>query len=134
MIRFQVKWRTNNDAAIDDNDCLWTWGNNRFGQCGNGTFSGMVEEPQMAMEQVLCVWMGRVSFNGGNVIPDHDNLVVLGMDGQYYGCGEGIGDNYIQHTSDDFDMGHMDETAKIKTSNVLQKIEINEYENSYGDE
>ncbi|MBO5088593.1 MAG: hypothetical protein J6C01_07955 [Lachnospiraceae bacterium] len=121
-------------AVVDNNNCLWTWGNNRFGQCGNGTFSDMVEEPQKVMEHVLCAWMGRVSFSGGNVIPEQDNLVVFGTDDHYYGCGEGIGNNYIQDASDDFDIGHMDMAAKIKTSNVLQKIEVNEYENNYRDE
>lgn len=129
-----AKCRYTTLIAMLENGDVYVMGNNRFGQCGNGTFSDMVEEPQMVMKHVLCAWMGRVSFNGGNVIPERDNLVVLGIDGQYYGCGEGIGNDFVQDTSDDFDMGHMDEVAKIKTSNVLQNIEVDEYENSYGDE
>lgn len=116
-------------AVICNDNSLWTWGDNRLGQCGIGSFSANVELPQKVMDDVDCVWMGKVAFNGGNVIPEQDNLVVLKRDGTYYGCGEGIGTNLIYNRTDDFDGLHLDDFGKVEASNNFWMVKIQEFEN-----
>ncbi|MCM1500022.1 MAG: hypothetical protein NC124_16290 [Clostridium sp.] len=115
-------------AVICNDNSLWTWGDNRLGQCGIGSFSANVESPQKVMDDVDCAWMGKVAFNGGNAITEQDNLVVLKKDGNYYGCGEGIGTNLIYRT-DDFDEAHLDDMVKVEASGDFQMITLQEVEN-----
>lgn len=116
-------------AVICNDDSLWAWGDNHLGQCGIGSFSENVELPQKVMDDVDCAWMGKVAFNGGNVIPEQDNLVILKKDGNYYGCGEGIGTNLIYNRTDDLDELHLDDMVKVEASNAFQMIKIQEFEN-----
>lgn len=78
-------------AAIDENNSLWTWGDNKLGQCGIGSFSDEITEPQKVLDDVACVWMGEVAFNSSGEVNAHDCLVALKIDGNTLGCGEGIG-------------------------------------------
>lgn len=114
-------------AAISEDDSLWTWGDNRLGQCGIGSFSENLETPQEVMGDVSCAWMGRLSFNGGNVISEKDNLIVLNQDGNYFGCGEGIGTTEMKDITDDFDKLHTDDMVNVKAANSLGLIRIEEF-------
>lgn len=116
-------------AVICNDNSLWTWGDNRLGQCGIGSFSVNVESPQKVMEDVDCAWMGRAAFNSRNVVPEQDNLIILKKDGNYYGCGEGIGTNLVYDTTDDFDELHVDDMAKVEASSDFQMIKLQEFEN-----
>ena len=53
----------NTYAVIDKKDNLWTWGDNRLGQCGVGKYSDQLQTPQKVLENVKCAWMGVVGFN-----------------------------------------------------------------------
>lgn len=113
-------------AAIKKDGSLWTWGDNRLGQCGAGAFV-TVDSPMKVMEDVQCAWMGRIGFNGGDVSAQN-NLIVLKKDGSYYGCGEGIGTEQMYDKTDDLDEAHLDEAAKVTASPVFQRIELQKSE------
>lgn len=86
-------------AVILEDDSLWTFGLNDFGQCGTGERSAPVNPPVKVMDQVLCVWITTIGFNvepeendqSMNPILQYENMVVLTKDGEFYACGEGIG-------------------------------------------
>lgn len=112
----------NTYAVIDEDDNLWTWGDNRLGQCGAGFFSAQIQTPWKVMEHVQCVWMGSVSFNSAQQVQTQDNLIVLTTDGDFYGCGEGIGtQKYIGGIND------LDTVQEVVASETLQKISIQEF-------
>lgn len=114
----------NSYAVIDNDDNLWTWGDNRLGQCGAGTFSDQIQAPRKVMEHVQCAWMGSVSFNSAQQVQARarDNLIVLTTNGEFYGCGEGIGtEKYISGIND------MDAEQEVAASETFQKIVIQEF-------
>lgn len=115
-------------AVICNDNSLWTWGDNRMGQCGIGSFSENEEKPQKVMDDVDCAWMGKVAFNSGNEISELDNLIVLKKDGSYYGCGIGVDTEMMHNRTDDFDEEHLYMTKKVAASYAFQEITIQEYE------
>lgn len=113
----------NTFAVIDNNDSLWTWGGNRFGQCGVGYFSEQVQSPQKVMEHVECAWMGRAAFNSTDEVGVRakNNLIVLMKDGTFYGCGEGIGEEQLPGG-----INELDEAQEVTASEELVPVSIQE--------
>lgn len=110
-------------AAIDENNNLWAWGHNELGQCGMGAYTASVAAPQKIMEDVECVWMGQVGFNHTDSVKVYDNLIVLKKDGNFYGCGEGIGESRLVKGDNDL----INEESEVISSNYFCKINIKEY-------
>lgn len=110
-------------AAIDESNNLWAWGHNELGQCGMGAYTASVAAPQKIMEDVECVWMGQAGFNHTDSVKVYDNLIVLKKDGNFYGCGEGIGESRLVKGVNDL----MNEESEVISSNHFCKINIKEY-------
>lgn len=111
-------------AVIDNNNSLWTWGDNQFGQCGVGTFSDQIQTPQRVMDDVECVWIGQAAFNNTDEIAvrARENLIVLKKDGTFYGCGEGIGTKHLLSGIND-----LDEAQEVTASEKLVPVSVQEY-------
>lgn len=91
-------------AAIDENDDLWTWGNNVWGQCGTEPVRDYIEEAVNVNDGIQMVWVELLS-SKQNTIPDgelnDDNpyleivypytLFVRKNDGTTYACGINLG-------------------------------------------
>lgn len=112
----------NTYAVIDKKDNLWTWGDNRLGQCGVGKYSDQLQTPQKVLENVKCAWMGVVGFNSTAKIRANDNLIALTEDGDFYGCGEGIGNTHLIGGIDD-----LVEEQEVTASDTFLKIILQEY-------
>lgn len=112
----------NTYAVIDKKDNLWTWGDNRLGQCGVGKYSDQLQTPQKVLENVKCAWMGVVGFNSTAKIRANDNLIALTEDGDFYGCGEGIGNTHLIGGIDD-----LMEEQEVTASDTFLKIILQEY-------
>lgn len=110
-------------AVIDDNDDLWTWGDNQFGQCGVGTFSEQVQSPQRVMDDVECVWVGQAAFNNTDetAVRARECLIVLKKDGTFYACGEGIGTKHLLGGIND-----LDEAQEVTASEKLVPVSVQE--------
>lgn len=110
-------------AVIDDNDDLWTWGDNQFGQCGVGTFSEQVQSPQRVMDDVECVWVGQAAFNNTDetAVRARECLIVLKKDGTFYACGEGIGTKHLLGGIND-----LDEAREVTASEKLVPVSVQE--------
>lgn len=111
-------------AVIDNNNSLWTWGDNQFGQCGVGTFSDQIQTPQRVMDDVECVWIGQAAFNNTDetAVRSRENLIVLKKDGTFYGCGEGIGTKHLLSGIND-----LDEAQEVTASEKLVPVSVQEY-------
>lgn len=109
---------------IDNNNSLWTWGDNQFGQCGVGTFSDQIQTPQRVMDDVECVWIGQAAFNNTDetAVRARENLIVLKKDGTFYGCGEGIGTKHLLSGIND-----LDEAQEVTASEKIVPVSVQEY-------
>lgn len=88
-------------AAISEDDELYTWGYNAFGECGVEVILDdvFVKTPVKVLDDVKMVWVDRISF--GNFIDDSlefwdgyypHNVFVLREDGSIQAVGKGFGD------------------------------------------
>ena len=77
-------------AVIDENNALWTWGSNEFGQCGINEACDWVDAPRKVMENVSLAWFGKAGFCDQGAIDRKDILIVRQKEGSIWGCGEGL--------------------------------------------
>lgn len=118
-------------AAVTENNELYTWGNNLWGQCGLETEDDYIYEAQKVAEDVIMVWPEKIMFNAPidywepywafNYEYSYDNLFILKEDGQMYACGKNIGNQEKTiHESGDLEQ---DETAVYSTEFLPIHIE-----------
>lgn len=79
-------------AYITDDGSLYTFGSNRLGQCGTGTFDEYIDEPAKIADNVSCAWMGAPGFTHGEIELQYiDYLLIRKEDGSFWATGESIG-------------------------------------------
>ena len=89
-------------AAIREDDSLWMWGDNRYGQCGGSEAEAdTLADPKKVREGVKAVWIDRLAYRDYEEYPlygaeqareymDHCTYIQQ-TDGQMYACGISIG-------------------------------------------
>ena len=100
-------------AAITEDNQLYMWGENRWGECGTKVGGAIVEEPTKVRDNVQMVWPEHLMYNydflfgvDGDTIYQYDycNTFILTTDGKYMACGKFIGDekrtNYVALETD----------------------------------
>lgn len=75
--KIQVAASISSSAVIDENGNLWTWGENRYGQSGQGTAEKQLQ-PKQIMKDIAAVSLGS------------DNMMVLDKQGRLWGCGSNL--------------------------------------------
>jgi len=108
-------------AYIKNDNSLWTYGSNKYGECGVGFDFKYVSTPTKIADGVECAWMGYVGFSHSESdIDDENYLIVKKGDGSFWGCGKSIGNTKIQV---DFD-GIIDE---VVATDLLEQVYIKDY-------
>lgn len=110
-------------AVIDEAGDLYTWGDNRLGQCGYGTFSAYVSNPQKIAEDVDCAWLGQAGFDYTDELSAKERLIVLNNDGSVYACGQGVGAKQSLQTDPEL----VAEQQPVKATHTLLPVTIEEY-------
>ena len=87
-----------------------------------GKYSDQLQTPQKVLENVKCAWMGVVGFNSTAKVRANDNLIALTEDGDFYGCGEGIGNTLLIGGIND-----LVEEQEVTASDTFLKIILQEY-------
>lgn len=88
-------------AAISDDNVLWTWGDNSYGQCGlPAAKEKVLAEPVQVREKVKSVWADALLYDSPEQYPLYDRKEPLSYvrhqtyiqqtDGEVYACGENL--------------------------------------------
>lgn len=109
MVDYGGNGHTGNYARFDNN-WLYTWGNNNFGDCGLGHTSP-VPVPTLALTDCAKVW--SAGFEGYSV--SNSTMIIQKTNGKVYGCGE----------NDNGELGLGNFTASITTFTEMTWCGIN---------
>ena len=89
-------------AAIREDDTLWMWGDNKYGQC-SGTQQGqtVIDSPVKIKDGVKAVWIDQLSYRDYEEYPLYDavgereymdcSTYIQQTNGEMYACGEAVG-------------------------------------------
>ena len=110
-------------AVIDNDNNLYTWGDNSFGQCGHGHYTQINQIKQVA-ENIDCAWFGTPAFNHKGEPSAKNTLFALTKEGLLLACGVNTGILTEPVENSDQQPSH----KQIRCFHTLEPIAIKEYQ------
>lgn len=119
-------------AIIDEQNVLWVWGSNEYGQCGINEECDWVDLPRKVLENVSLVWLGKAGFCDKGTLDRKDILIVRQKDGKILGCGESIDRDLRDISLDEYHEVSLKDVSftwtKADVERFLQENQIDYYE------